>query len=344
MANAPDPTISLAEQAAWWWQVFQDGDVSAADHREFSDWIARSPEHVEAYLKTALLHRALKAPAVRWPDATREQLIRDSQAALPEPVTLQPSTDPASQRAKSRWSSPRLRFAMASAAAAFVAIIGIGISWTMLGQSKRYVSAVGEQRIVMLEDGTRVTLNTASKIEVRLRKSHRGVRLVQGEALFEVAHDARRPFDVNAGNATVRAVGTQFNVDTRPRQTTITVVEGRVAYVSGKVPVLEAGDRLVVTAAGEAMISHGVNVESALAWTRNQLVFERRPLGEVAEEFNRYNQERIVIESESLRAEEVTGIFQADNPASFVAFLSNIPDVVIRGDGAGGFVVNRKTP
>lgn len=343
MAQAPDPTISLAEQAAWWWQVFQDGDVSAAEHREFAEWVARSPEHVEAYLKIALLHKALKAPAVRWPDTSRDQLIRDARAAPSEPVPLQPLSPSESQRQKSRKGPPRLRFALATAAAAFVAIIGIGVSWTMLGQAKRYVSAVGEQRTVMLEDGTRVTLNTASQIEVKLRKGHRGVRLLRGEALFEVAHDAHRPFDVNAGTATVRAVGTQFNVDTRPQQTTVTVVEGRVAFVSGEVPMLVAGDRLVVTSGGEATITHGVDVDVALAWTRNQLVFERRALGDVAEEFNRYNRGRIVIESESLRAEEVTGTFQSNNPAAFVEFLSNIPDVVVRDDGAGGYVISRKT-
>lgn len=340
MANAPDPTTSLAEQAASWWQMFEDGEATAADHREFADWTSRSREHVEAYLEVALLHKALKAPTVRWPDTSAEQLIREARAAPPEPVQLQPHAPSAPPRLESR--PPRWRFALAAAATAIFAFIGGGVLW-MLGQTRQYETAMGEQRKVMLCDGTRVTLNTASRIEVRLRTSCRNVRLVHGEALFEVAQDARRPFDVNAGNATVRALGTQFNVDTRAQQTTITVVEGRVAFVSGQVPVLVAGDRLVVTAAGAATISHGVNVDAALAWTRKQLVFERRPLGEVAEEFNRYNRGRIVIESESLRAEEVTGTFQSNNPAAFVEFLSNIPGVVVREDGAGGYVISQKT-
>lgn len=341
MANAPDPSTSLAEQAAFWWQVFQDGEATAADHREFADWTSRSREHVEAYLEVALLHKALKAPTVRWPETSAEQLIREARAAPPDPVQLQPHTPSTPQRQESR--PPRWRLALAAAATAIFAFIGGGIFW-MLGQTRQYETALGEQRQVTLCDGTRVTLNTASKIEVRLRKSCRNVRLVQGEALFEVAQDAKRPFDVNAGDATVRAVGTQFNVDTRPQQTTVTVVEGRVAFVSGQVPVLIAGDRLVVTAAGTATISHGVNVEAALAWTRNQLVFENRPLGEVAEEFNRYNGGRIVIESESLHAEKVTGTFQSNNPVAFVQFLSNIPGVIVRDDGSGGYVISQKPP
>jgi transmembrane sensor len=214
----------------------------------------------------------------------------------------------------------------------------------MRAQPVQYMTAFGEQRSVMLDDGTRVTLNTASKIEVELGEKHRVVRLVQGEALFEVAHDTARPFDVTAGKATVRAVGTQFNVDARPQQTTVTVVEGRVAFLSGKAQILVAGDRLVVSAAGTAALSHGFNVNAVLAWTRHQLVFERRTLREVAGEFNRYNHERITIESESLRSQEVTGVFQSNDPASFIAFLSNIPGVVIRDDGTGGHIVSEAAP
>ena len=342
MAQAPDPATSLTEQAAWWWQVFEDGEATAAEHREFAEWVARSPQHVEAYLETAGLHKALRSPSIRWPDDSREQLILDARAAPPEPVALQSHAASAPVRPP-RATPPRLRWMLATAAAAFVAFIGVAISWTMLGQTKKYVTALGEQRSVMLDDGTRVTLNTASQIEVKLRRTHRSVRLVRGEALFEVAPDAGRPFDVNAGNATVRAVGTQFNVDTRPRQTTVTVIEGRVAYVSGQVPVLVAGDRLVVGRDGAATMSHGVDVDSALAWTRKQLVFERRPLGEVAEEFNRYNPGRIFIESDSLRAEEVTGTFQSHDPRTFVQFLANIPGVVVSDDGAGGYVITAET-
>jgi transmembrane sensor len=341
MANPPDPTASLAEQAAYWWQLFQESEASAADHQEFADWTARSREHVEAYLEIALLHKALNAPSVRWPDTSRDELIREASAESPDSEPLQ-HTPFERQNLKSGGSSPRWRFALAAAAAAFVALIGVGASW-LLGQPKIYTTALGEQITVVLGDGTRVTLNTDSTIEVRLRKDHRHVRLMQGEALFEIAPDIARPFDVSAGVATVRAVGTQFNVDKRPRQTTITVVEGRVAFVSGEVPMLVAGDRLVVSHAGTATITHGVNVVATLAWTRNQLVFDRRPLGEIAEELNRYNRGRIVIESASLRAEEVTGTFQSDNPAAFVEFLSNIPGVVVRDDGAGGFLISQET-
>ncbi len=337
MAHEPDPTTSLTEQAAWWWDVFHDGEASAAEHREFAEWVARSPERIAAYLETARLHQALKSAEVRWPETSAAELI-DAARATAEPVQLHRRAPAPQARATPRF-APRLAFALAAGVIAVLAV-----TWTMRSQPERYLTAFGEQRSVLLGDGTRVTLNTASQIEVELREGHRMVRLVQGEALFEVAHDAARPFDVSAGNATVRAVGTQFNVDARPGQTTVTVVEGRVAFLSGKAPILVAGDRLVVGAGGAARLSHDTNVDAALSWTRHQLVFERRSLGEVAEEFNRYNRGRISIESASLRAEQVTGVFQSNDPDSFVAFLSNMPDVVVRDDGAGGHIVAEKTP
>lgn len=340
MAHEPESTTSLAEQASYWWHVFQDGDASAAEHLEFAEWVARSPERVEAYLETALLHKALMDPAVRWPAISREQLIRDAHAAPPEPVQLPQHASTVHSLRRSSRTPSRLRFAFAAAAVA--AIVAIGITFATLRQPDRYITQLGEQRSLTLSDGTRVMLNTASQIEVMMRKDHRGVRLVQGEALFEVARDAARPFDVDAGNAVVRVVGTQLNVDTRPQQTTITVVEGRVALRSGEAPVLVAGDRLVVSASGRALVTHGVNIDAALAWTRHQLVFEHRPLGEVAEEFNRYNRGRITIESASLRSQEVTGVFQSNNPASFLSFLSSIPGVTIREDGAGGHVISEE--
>src|SRR6202042_1154910 len=115
---------------------------------------------------------------------------------------------------------------------AVVLFIGVGLTLFMLETPQEFRTALGEQRSVLLADGSRATLNTASTIEVILQKGRREVRLVQGEALFEVAHDSARPFVVRAGNALLKDVGTQFNVDMRSNGTTVTVVEGQVAVDS----------------------------------------------------------------------------------------------------------------
>jgi transmembrane sensor len=142
----------------------------------------------------------------------------------------------------------------------------------------------------------------------------------------------------------VRAVGTQFDIDQRATRTAVTVVKGRVAVIApdshtGDPPVLSAGDRVVVDSAGPGALEHDVNLAEATAWTHQELVFHHRPLGEVADEFNRYNVGRIEIRSPALRDQEVTGTFRSNDVASFVAVLEGIPGVEVNGDGTGGYVI-----
>jgi transmembrane sensor len=345
MVQEPDTVASISEQAAQWWVVFHNEGASSADHREFAEWVARGPDRVEAYLRVARLQRALEDDRLRWPTTPAEVLIREAKAAPQDAVPLSRAmSTPAPEPRHRSGASPGLRVAFSLAASLVVAV---GVVWIMMSRPQQFQTKFGEQRSFLLDDGSRVTLNTASKIEVRLGKDRRHVHLAEGEALFEVAHDAARPFDVQTGHAVLRAVGTQFDVDRRPGRTIVTVVEGRVAMVSvaGRAnegatpPTLSAADRVVITDKGAQEPRHGVNVSAAISWTQRQLVFEHRALGEVAEEFNRYNRGRIEIRSAELQAQEVTGVFQANDADSFVSFLSSIPGVRIEDDGTGGHIV-----
>lgn len=341
MANDREPVTSISEQASHWWVVLHGEDASSEDHREFGEWVARSPERVEAYMRTATLMRALKSPTVRWPDTPSEVLIRESKESPPD--TLQLSRAPV-QEEDIRPDPPlHKRWAWSIASILSVALV---FALLTLPHSQRYGTRLGEQRLILLDDGSRVTLNTASRIEVDLGRDRRTVRMIEGEALFEVAHELVRPFDVEVRGAVVRAVGTQFDVDLRPSRTTVTVLEGRVALSrptareSGSALILAAAQRLVITTSGPGTPEHVGNLAAATSWTQGQLIFQRTPLREVAEEFNRYNRGRIVIDSESLKQQEVTGVFQSNDPASFVAFLSNIPGVQIRSTAQGDHVVS----
>jgi transmembrane sensor len=347
--------MSILEQASHWWELLHSESASISDHREFGEWVARSPERVEAYLKTAQLVRALKSPHLRWPSTTAEVLIREAKASTEDSLPFPPSRSAPTHESRRGERNFRMRFALRFALAL---LIGIGSVWFMLESPQRFKTEIGEQRSVLLEDGSRVTLNTASTIEVDLRKDRRLVRLIEGEAYFDVTHDAMRPFKVRARNTVLSDVGTQFNVDMRPTQTTVTVVEGRVA-VDSKMPIVDQGeelnreghgaaqgalilaasDRVVITPSGPGAPQRGINVAAAIAWTHRELIFEHRPLGEVAEEFNRYNRNRIEIDSVELQRQEVTGVFQAKDPASFVSFLSTIPGVEIRDGRNGSHVV-----
>jgi len=356
--NELDPMAPLTEQASHWWVLLNGSGASAAEHEEFGRWVARSPERVAAFLRTAQLTKALRSKKLEWPDTSVEALAREVRESAAEVLPLHPAQNPLRRPrggvALSRRKLPMMRLA------AMVLVAAIAGAWFLLASPQRYVTSVGEQRSVVLADGSLVTLNTASEIEVRFQKRQRLIRLLRGEGLFQVAHERERPFDVVVGDTIVRAVGTQFNVDRRVSGTTVTVVEGKVAIESqalagrgsastrsvggqstpagmptpaGGTLVLAAGEQLTVTPHEQSKPIHA-NVTTATAWTQRRLVFEHRPLGEVAEEFNRYNHHSIRIESAALREQQVTGVFQANDPNSFMDFVSKIPGVRIARDAA----------
>src|ERR1700723_3878162 len=229
VASDMESPTSVLEQASHWWELLHSDSASSSDHREFGEWVARSPERVEAYLETARLVRAIKSPRLIWPSTAAEVLIREAKSS---PETALPFSTTRVSASVGHGKARRVQSRIAWAAAAAL-VMGVGLALFMLETPQKFATALGEQRSVLLADGSRVTLNTASTIEVDLRRGRREVRLVRGEALFEVAHDPARPFVVRAGNALLNDVGTQFNVDLRSDRTTVTVVEGRVAVDSG---------------------------------------------------------------------------------------------------------------
>lgn len=331
-----DPTASISEQACHWCVLLNGGHATRTDKKAFGEWVSRSPERVEAYIQAARLAKALKSKKLRWPDTPVQILVREAKETTSEIVSLRPPavSKPQPKQNKNRG-KPTLMFAVAASV-----LIAIACCWSLLSSPQRYTTAIGEQRSVVLNDGSVVTLNTSSAIQVTLTKTARIIQLLSGEALFQVAHDKKRPFEVIAGNAIVRAVGTQFNVDRRAGGTTVTVVEGKVSVRSGSDnPVVNAPDTAtsIPLSAGEGVTvsprvkphATAANIATATAWTQRRLIFEHRPLGEVAAEFNRYNRQEIQIESAELWSQEVTGVFAANDPNSFLDFIARIPGVRI---------------
>lgn len=334
--NEIDPAAPVTEQASAWWMLLNEGSATEADQQAFGDWVARSPERVGAYLQAAQVAQALRSPTMQWPDTPVDELIRA--AAAPGVVRLPGAVTSASLPRDSMRLVPRL--AVAGLLAAVLVAIGL---YFLYPRTERFATALGEQRSVTLDDGSLVTLNTTSAIEVEFDRGARRVTLVGGEALFHVTHDTARPFDVTAGEVTVRAVGTQFNVDRHSPSTRVLVVEGRVEVSAGseRVPV-DAGEQAIVAPRGAPQVSR-VNAVAATAWTRRQLIFDNQSLGDIAAELNRYNRKIIDIRSESLRAEQVTGVFQSNDPASFLEFVARIPGVTVEAT-ADRYIVSVTPP
>ena len=362
-----------SEEAAHWWVLLHGEGATSAQRREFLAWVARSPERIEAYLEVERLVGTLRAGTVHWPDTPVESLIEAARASshpvaltptAASPVQIRGGADGAPRRIRARW------VAVATAAAALAAALGAWL-W-MPGGAQIYRTRAGEQRSVLLADGSRVTLNSASIVEVELHRHRRVLHLLRGEALFQVSHDPARPFDVHADGGVVRAIGTEFNVDLRPHYAAVTVLQGRVAVMSdqqARLPVLSApfapppdgaarvrpqlerfpapAGALILGVAQQVLITpHGMSaprpvsdLTATTAWTRRQLVFEHRPLGEVVDELDRNGRQHIVIASARLRARQVTGVIQLDDPGSLLEFLSDVPGVQIRRSSDGARIV-----
>ena len=304
-------TEKIDEAAADWIARLDRADPPAELRVDFERWCRADPRHYAAYLR--LQHV--------WGRLDRLNAL--------QPPALAPVSKPV-RRAR----GPRV---MLSRVAAAAVLLGVAVSvWLWHGSlglgspERRYVTPVGGFERVTLSDGSIVQLNTGSEVRVVLAKGRRDVRLAQGEATFEVAKDPSRPFVVTTGAMAVRAVGTDFNVRKTSSGMEVMIMEG--AVVVGPVsavnhpeamPVVGAGRVAVITAAAPVHLQKIDADEMArrLAWQRGMLGFNGQPLTEVAEEFNRYNDRKLVIASPAVGKLRIGGYFRATNLEAFVSVI-----------------------
>jgi transmembrane sensor len=181
-----------------------------------------------------------------------------------------------------------------------------------------------------LTDGSAVSLNTDTKIQVSYSNSERHVELLQGEAQFEVAHDADRPFVVSANGTHVSVLGTAFVVRKRSASSLdVLVTEGRVAIDSAPATVLSGGQMALIRD-GRLTTRSVEDMMRRVAWTEGMLVFNGETLSEAVAEFNRYNRRQLVITDAELASKTIGGAFKATNPDRFAAALKKMFRVEVR--------------
>lgn len=339
--KASRPNHQILEEASTWFVVFRSQNLADNARLEFQEWLKRSPEHISAYLEIASIYADIPAPEH---GRTPPELIERAKASANINVhSLNPGRRPPGVRPT--WLSRLFsdRWVLVSQVAVVLSVlvfVGVG-GWLYLDRNT-YRTAVGEQRSITLSDGSIVELNARSEVRIAFRDEQRDVELLDGQALFRVAKDQRRPFIVQAGTTSVRAVGTQFDVYRRSTGTTVTVVEGRVAVLSAtdqaamqsqmrETPValpilvtkamLVAGEQMTVTPSGTQKVERP-NIAAATAWTQHQLVFDGTPLSEVLEEFSRYTTRGLIIDTPELAHLQISGQYTSNSPDSLLRFLS----------------------
>jgi transmembrane sensor len=215
-----------------------------------------------------------------------------------------------------------------------------------------YDTAVGEQRVVVLQDGTRLSMNTSTRIRVDFAKSQRTVKVERGEALFEVAKDASRPFVVQAAGSEVVATGTAFLVQPTPtgkagdQALAVTLVEGQVVVrsVAGgghlleKPLVMVPGERLRLSRSDAEKSPATVTrvdrpqMDQVLAWKRGEARFDNVSLLEAVAEMNRYDRVPIIV-SGKVGERRVSGVVKTGDKASFAHAMANLHGLVVRDHG-----------
>lgn len=322
------------EQAAAVWLQRRDSEDWTRDHEEeLQQWLALSVAHRVAFLR-------LEAA---WEESLRLQALGagTQRGVTPAPGVWRVSPlfngTPVADSSSDSWTAgeagtlsvPPSRASMsrrgwAIAAAAVIATLSVLLFTTMSG-GKRYVTPVGGIASIGLPDGSSVTLNTDSGIRVDLSDVERLVRLDSGEAFFEVAKDASRPFVVVAGSKRVTAVGTKFSVRRDGENVSVIVTEGKVRVEgAGEQPLLVAGT-MALASRTKVSVQEGSaeQVEEALSWRTGYLIFDATDLADAIAQFNRYTNRKIVIGDAAIAGVRVSGKFRATNSEAFVRILSD---------------------
>ena len=317
---------AIVAEASAWFIEFRAGDVSGEARLRFIDWLRRSPEHIQAYLEVSSVWTELPTsdPEGRFDIAALIARAR-SEADV---IALSPASPPLSNVPPAAR-SPMFRHGRRRAVLAVAAVTLLALAVIRLWDSEltgAYATGIGEQRTIQLADGSTVELNARSSIRVHLTERQRDVSLLEGQALFRVAKDKHRPFVVRAGDAQVRAVGTEFDVYRKHIATVVTVVEGRVetyddsGSAGGEPILLSAGEQLTVLP-NTVTKPTKADTTVATAWLQRRLMFEETPLSDVAEEFNRYNRRPLAIGDRELQKLKISGVYSSTDPASLINFL-----------------------
>ncbi|CAH1659471.1 Iron dicitrate transport regulator FecR [Hyphomicrobiales bacterium] len=279
--------IALSDEAINWVVRLNSGRATQADREAFTDWRLQSEHHELAAQEAETIWHGV---GIAGDDARKAE-----QKAAHTKVTR-------------------------GAVLGGILLVAAGLAIERFGvigprRLADHATSVGEQRRITLPDGSSVFLNASAALAVDFTDVERHLTLLVGEAIFTVVRDAARPFIVEANGGRAQAIGTVFNIDIRPEEVVVTVLEGvvEVATQVGSVTA-HVDQRVRYTASSRPSAAETIDADVETAWRRGKLIFNRRPLGDVVAEIERHRDGQIVIVNPRLRSLEVTGVFDLRDP------------------------------
>ncbi len=300
--------------AAEWFAARRNQTDPALDLR-FQKWLAEDETHGEEYALCELTWEVSGRAARQMPTPTW-----------------------------SRWRGTALRGGAATLAVA--ACLGALLIWLRQSPVQTWSTAAGEQRTVILEDGSCVTLNTRTRIQVRFERHERDVVLTAGEAFFEVAKDPKRPFVVRTKLGSALAVGTRFDVYLRESALIVTTEEGRV-LVDGSLEsngvLVTAGEQAVLNRGGVRAVVRSADLREALDWRNGRLDVKDVPLGLVLKDFSRYTAVPIYADTPAIASVRISAVLRAGDVTALAAALKGAFGLQIERRSAALVVVSGKS-
>ena len=310
-----ETSATIDAAAAEWAARVDASPLDAEANAGLRYWLAADARRLGAYARArAILHHARRAKALGHdfdPDHFR------GNAFYTETAGVQPLKDRGSKHP-----TRRRVLGWASGFVAAGAVGAVSLSWATAAQA--YRTTKGEVRLVPLEDGSRITLNTESEVRVEFGRDIRAIELVSGEVLFDVASDAARPFVVTVGSSRIMATGTSFSVKHLEGQPVeVLVRQGSIRVVG---PDRQQAISKSVTTNQKAIAAPGGvatrpiipgELDRELAWLNGMLSFEDTPLSQAAASFSRYSDVEIVLADPAIGDRTITGLFAANNPRGF---------------------------
>lgn len=288
---------ALSDQAIEWIVRMHSGHATHADQDAFAKWRRSDPLHEAAAREAEILWNGIGIAG---------QKVRKSERT--------------NARAKI---TRRSLLGLASAGLIGGSLVQTGL--LRLTFFADYATGIGEQKTIVLSDGSSVQMNARSALSVKFDRMQRLISLFEGQATFTVAHDPARPFLVAAADGQTKATGTVFDVDMRPQEVAVTVLEGAVSVTTNAVedhPVSASlNQRVLYTDDGMILPAEEVDADIETAWRRGKLVFNNRRLAEVVAEVERYRRGKIVLVGSSLQQLFVTGLFDLTDPESVLTTI-----------------------
>ncbi|BFM14929.1 FecR family protein [Maricurvus nonylphenolicus] len=305
---------SPAQQARDWFMLLESDQATGADRERFARWLSLDSEHAQAFAEL--------------------EAITQATANMADLKSLEP-LESASPSLWQKLGSGLQNLLSPSYAFAAVSMLAVAlVSWPFISSTLTpeatapvsYQTAKAEDREIFLPDGSVVTLAANSRIEISLSETQRHINLAQGEAFFDVAKDAKRPFIVDTRDSRVTVLGTHFNVNTVTGFSQVSVEEGRVEVSSLQqqdAEVLTAGQRVQLLNSGSLSPVANIEPSAAGAWRRGLRIYFDAKLEDVLLDLNRYSPQAITLGEENLHDLSVTAIFPADDIDLMLQALDN---------------------